>query len=165
MSRIWKATSLENPDYTWKSALEAYWEIWRDPIGDDFAPDETPAAELLHRWAAEAQTQFLNGLVPIYWVVRGDGIDGYIPFQYEHDPEPESRETFLDLFTWPVDVASGERLNWLELPVVDKIWISKSASKGGFIQQATRWKPSILQPFVYLPALLSVLSLSSPIDE
>ena len=49
---------------------------------------------------------------------------------------------------------NGERLNWLLLPVEDKLWNAKQANKGGFIQEATGWKPSILQPFVYLPALL-----------
>lgn len=31
-------------------------------------------------------------------------------------------------------------LNWLGLPVVDKLWRSRRANEGGFIQEATGWK-------------------------
>jgi len=40
------------------------------------------------------------------------------------------------------------------LPVQDKLWRPGQAGKGGFIQEATGWKPAILQPFVYLQSLL-----------
>jgi hypothetical protein len=49
---------------------------------------------------------------------------------------------------------TGERLNLLTLPVVDKLWDHTHADKGGFIQSATGWKPSVLHPFVYLPTLM-----------
>ena len=55
---------------------------------------------------------------------------------------------------WPVDAETGDELDWLALPVVDKLWNSKRGDKGGFIQEATGWKPSILQPHVFLPALI-----------
>ena len=76
-----------------------------------------------------------------------------MPFQYEHLTDMPS-EDFLTFFTHPVNSVSGKPLNWLTLTVVDKLWNSKSANKGGFIQQATGWKPAILQPYVYLPALI-----------
>ena len=53
---------------------------------------------------------------------------------------------------------TGEELNWLTLPVVDKLWNRKRADKGGFIQEATGWKPAIFQPYVYLPSLMSALN-------
>ncbi|NER28870.1 MAG: hypothetical protein F6J89_14840 [Symploca sp. SIO1C4] len=66
---------------------------------------------------------------------------------------------FLNYFTSPVHFKTGEPLNWLSLPVVDKLWNNQRADKGGFIQEATGWKPSILQPFVYLRALTNFLTL------
>jgi len=50
-----------------------------------------------------------------------------------------------------------EPLDWLTLPVVDKLWNARRADKGGFIQVATQWKPAILEPYVYLPTLVGVL--------
>jgi hypothetical protein len=38
--------------------------------------------------------------------------------------------------------------------VKDLAWNQTTANKGGFIQEATGWKPSALQPHVYLPTLL-----------
>lgn len=52
------------------------------------------------------------------------------------------------------DVEGGDRLNGLTLPVDDMRWTRRRADKGGFIQEATGWKPNVLQPFVYLPLLL-----------
>jgi hypothetical protein len=49
-------------------------------------------------------------------------------------------------------------MNWFMLPVVDKLWNSERFDKGGFIQEATGWKPSILQPCIYLPTLTSILA-------
>ncbi|WP_328835303.1 hypothetical protein [Streptomyces europaeiscabiei] len=40
---------------------------------------------------------------------------------------------------------SGEVVNWLRLPVLDRGWNDTAAHKGGFIQEATGWKPSPLQ--------------------
>ena len=61
---------------------------------------------------------------------------------------------FLSHYTWPEDPKTGDRLNWLTIPVADRHWTAGHANKGGFIQEATGWKPSILQPSLYLPGLL-----------
>lgn len=37
-------------------------------------------------------------------------------------------------------------MNWARLPVMDRGWNKTAADKGGFIQEATGWKPSALQP-------------------
>ena len=75
-----------------------------------------------------------------------------MPFQFNHTLDLPD-ENFLSFYGWPAHSATGEQLNWLTLPVLDKRWNAKRADKGGFIQEATGWKPSILQPFVYLPGL------------
>ena len=85
---------------------------------------------------------------------------GRIPASSFVEPEPASEtiepdpEDFLSYYSWPVNSKTGERLNWLTLPVIDKRWVGKHGEKGGFIQEATGWKPAVLQPFVYLPSLL-----------
>jgi len=133
--------------------LSASWEVEYDPMSDDYTPDEMPASELLQQWVAKVQPRYNNGLVPITWYVRGDeiGIFEFMPAQFRHIPELDI--DFLTYFTLPENSETGESLKWLSLPVVDKLWNAKQAHKGGFIQEATGWKPGILQPFVYLPTL------------
>ncbi|QDN54307.1 hypothetical protein FNV67_00890 (plasmid) [Streptomyces sp. S1D4-20] len=41
---------------------------------------------------------------------------------------------------------TGEAVNWLRLPVVDRAWNATARDQGGFVQEATGWKPSALQP-------------------
>jgi hypothetical protein len=154
---IWKVRSLTS-NYEWEGVLVAYWEVSLDPISDDYTPKEIDVRELFHKWERQVRKNHRNGLVPIHWFVecREEGKFNYMPFQFNHFSN-YSHEDFLTFFTWPVNPETGERLNWLTLPVADKLWNSRRADKGGFIQQATGWKPAILQPYVYLPALSSAL--------
>ncbi|MER6602513.1 hypothetical protein [Streptomyces parvus] len=62
------------------------------------------------------------------------------------DDEPPYQEDFLTHFTHPAHTVTGERVNWLRLPVLDSQWNQTKANRGGFIQQVTGWKPSPLQP-------------------
>lgn len=151
---IWKVRSRRR-DFEWSGELLAYWEAHLDPISDDFTPAEISAVDLLRRWTEQVEEKFSNGLVPIYWSVHSPSQAKFerMPFQFCHLPGPP-RKDFLTYFTWPENAVTGECLNRLTLPVVDKLWNEKRADKGGFIQEATGWKPSILQPFVYLPAIL-----------
>ena len=141
-------------DARWEDSPVAYWEVMGDPISDDYTPDEITAAELLDMWAKRYSEKYTDGLVPIWWSVRGTktAVAESMPFAYTPWELPEH---FLTHYTWPKEAATGRPLNWLSLPVVDKRWNKKHADKGGFIQEATGWKPSILQPFVYLPSLLN----------
>lgn len=143
------------------AVLEASWEVHSDPVSDDYTPQEISAEALLLKWLEIVQNKHPDELIPIYWSVQcaSQGIFETMPFQYprwQSNDEPLN-QSFLDFFTHPEDPETGELLNWLSLPVKDKFWNAKRADKGGFIQQATGWKPSILQPFVYLPALINHL--------
>ena len=156
---IWRCQNLTT-GFAPEGVLEAYWEVALDPISDDYTPQEVDARELFHIWERRVRDKYPNGLIPIYWFVNYEGNNvatfEALPFQFEHFPGFIS-ENFLTFFTWPVNAITGEPLNWLTLPVKDKLWNSNQANKGGFIQEATKWKPAILQPYVYLPALVSSL--------
>ena len=146
-------------DYPAKRArLTAVWELYVDPMSDDYTPDDIDAQELFLLWAKRVKADYPDGLIPIYWSVHApqDGIYETMPFQHQF-PDIEN---FLTFFTWPTNPVTRDRLNWLTLPVVDKLWNSRRADKGGFIQEATGWKPSILQPHAYLPALVSAMNLA-----
>jgi hypothetical protein len=136
--------------------LTAYWEVHGDPISNDYTPDDMRAEDLLTLWVSRYGSKAERGLIPIYWFVSASdaGLFELMPFQYQHHPELAARENFLTHYDWPVDPKTDARLNWLTLPVMDKQWNGQHAAKGGFIQEATGWKPSILQPFVVLESLL-----------
>jgi hypothetical protein len=153
----WRVRNIRS-NYEWEGVLVAYWEASLDPISDNYTPKEIAARDLLEKWGEKVSKKYLNGLVPLHWFVecREHGAFEYMPFQFDHLSD-QPREDFLTFFTWPKNSITGEWLNWLTLPVVDKLWNSKRADKGGFIQEATGWKPAILQPYIYLPALTTIL--------
>jgi hypothetical protein len=97
-------------------------------MSDDYAPTEISATDLLARWALAVRRVYSNGLVPIYWFVEGPGRGKLerMPFQYNHLKAAGAA---------PED--------------------SNGADKGGFIQEATGWKPAILQAFVHLQTLVA----------
>lgn len=141
-----------------QGVIEACWEVSLDPISDDYTPREIDARELFNKWEKRVRKEYDNGLIPIHWFVRSEELllfEG-MPFQFRHIASSFD-EDFLTFFTWPVNPETDEPLNWLTLPVVDKLWNPGRADKGGFIQQATGWKPAVLQPYVYLAALASAL--------
>lgn len=153
-SPIWQVRSLET-DYEWEGSLEAYWEVSHDPISDDYTPADASARELFALWADVVRAEYKDGLIPIYWYVQclAQGKLAAMPHRF-YPGGLAFRDDFLASSTWPTEKRTGKRLNWLDLPVVDKLWNPHSAAKGGFIQQLTGWKPGILQPFVFLPTLL-----------
>ena len=151
----WRVSSRET-DFTWEGELVAYWEVSFDPISDDYIPAEIDARDLFDLWVEQVRGRYPDGLVPISWFVvcEANGKLERMPFQFNHCPDLPPPDDFLTFFTWPVNPMTGEPLNWLTLPVMDKRWHLERGDKGGFIQQATGWKPGILQPHVFLESLL-----------
>lgn len=151
----WVWRSLRS-DFGHKSALALYWELNGASITDDFYPDEKDAYDLWRRWVAWLHEggswdhERGYGWVRIYWYVDGDNCFEFAPFQ-----PPILRngreEDFLTFFTWPQHEVTGEQINWARLPVTDLRWTPDQPDKGGFIQEATGWKPAYLQWSVYVP--------------
>jgi hypothetical protein len=133
--------------------LEAYWEVHCDPISDDYLPEDMGAEQLFWMWARMMPGKHPDGLIPISWYVVGEGICEAMPFQHRNLLDHDFRTYFTD----PVKYGTNDEINWLKLPVVDKFWRKGWAEKGGFIQEATGWKPSILQPSVYLQSLIQAV--------
>ena len=157
-ARVWEFEGRRSGEL-WRSHLRANWELVLDPISEDFSADTMSAADLMKLWVGRIGSRgYRGGLVPIYWYVESQDsrVLESMPFQYEHYTG-HAREDFLTFFTWPIDTKSKTRLNWLELPVLDKEWNVRQSHKGGFIQEATGWKPAILQPFVFLDSLTEAI--------
>ncbi len=153
-ARVWEFQGRRSRDL-WKTDLRANWELVLDPVSEDFSAETMSASNLMKLWVGRIRSRgFSGGLIPIYWYVESEDarVLESMPFQYEHY-SGHAREDFLTFFTWPVDAETKSKLNWLELPVLDKEWNTERSHKGGFIQEATGWKPAILQPYVYLNSL------------
>ena len=135
--------------------LALSWEAASDFITDDYTPDEIDAADLLQQWLSVVASLDPAGdlgpeWVPIVWAVSGRSTGTYesAPFAIKHYA-PQDSPDFLTYYSWPRD-DQGERLNWLTLPVEDKLWRPGRGDKGGFIQEVTGWKPAPLQPYLHV---------------
>jgi len=134
--------------------LQAFWELDFETLSSEYDIEDISAYELFEEWAHIVSEQYPNGLIPISWYVVDDSerILGRMPFQYD-----AKVKDFLDSYTTPKS-EGGEEINWLTLAVSDKFWSERTGFykgyHGGFIQEVTGWKPSPLQPYVFLPSLL-----------
>lgn len=153
MHSLWKFNLLQSPEKAFEANLVADWEVNGSALSDDYDPGEVSADELFERFRKVWENKE-EDLLSIFWTVHpetatGEGKPEIMPFQYS-----EHTDNFLTYFTWPVNSQTGEPLNWLTLPVMDRYWRRERPDKGGFIQEATGWKPSILQPYVSLKSLI-----------
>lgn len=150
--RIWTWRVKRN-GHVFESPLWAVYEVNLSSMSDDYSPDDPDdpsAEELLEEYVRYALERYPDGVISIGWYVAGDGKFEQMPFRLERTRNPLYDEDFLTYYTWPTCAKTGERINWLRLPVCDQHWRPGYASKGGFIQEVTGWKPSILQPTVHL---------------
>ncbi|WP_108718596.1 hypothetical protein [Miniimonas sp. S16] len=157
----WK---VRRTNHRFKCPLFLTWEIWNDPITDNYTPDEATAEELLAQWTKSlpderTEALFGPGAVGISWFVTGKPFEA-APFQMRRYQADE--EDFLTHYTWPEHPVTGERLNFNRLPVEDKLWRDGRANKGGFFQEATGWRPAALQPVVWVGAVLDAAALDGP---
>ncbi|MEU9264579.1 hypothetical protein AB0E04_03870 [Streptomyces sp. NPDC048251] len=143
--------------YEQTQKLALYWEPDGSAMSDDYLPDEVDAHELWRMWVdkyagkyhQETPDVYAPWHVPIFWFVTS--VEGGTFESAPHQMLPIAfilRENFLTHFTHPVHARTGEPVNWMRLPVVDRGWNAERAEKSGFIQEATGWKPSPLQPFM-----------------
>jgi hypothetical protein len=156
----WTFQVLGRPDLVRTEALAYLWEPNRCWITDDYLPEEITPRELWDRWVEEVKdwlweedrARYAPGDVSIGWHIRdtssGGTAEGAPHRRYDPpvDPFGPMPEDFLKFHSHPVHAITGEPLNWLRLPVLDKGWSAKRSDKGGFIQELLGWKPAPLQP-------------------
>jgi hypothetical protein len=166
-------------DYTQTQELVLYAEPHGSTITDDYLPQEISAQELWKLWVDEYADLFHKrwpdlyrpGEVPISWSVTRPTVMG----TFEAAPHitdwrtlpgmadaEAGQEDFLTHYTHPANADTGERLNWLRLRVLDRGWNKTAADKSGFVQEATGWKPSPLQPSVDVRQLGAAAGLYVP---
>lgn len=152
---------------TRQETLLLSWEASCDPVSDDYTYHDTDADDLWRIWVEylhkrdQFDERLGKGWVRVSWFVEAESTFEGAPFD-ETARQFGSTEDFLTFFNWPTNVDTGERVNWMRLPVRDKLWTREQTDKGGFIQEASGWKPSAYQPFVYLPTLAAAASLYWP---
>lgn len=152
-------------DAEFEVELELSWELDGDSITDDYLPEETSAEELWDLWIE----RYGRDSMPISWFVRSRG-DKVGHFEFAppslipqvKDLGTDGDRGFLAYFSHPEDPETGEPLRWTRLPVVDRLWEGSRADKGGFIQQATGWKPSPLQTHADVRIIAQAAGLRTP---
>nr|WP_240449425.1 hypothetical protein [Streptomyces harenosi] len=152
--------------YTQTTELVLYAEPNYSTITDDYTPDEISAHELWWIWIDKVANKaherwpdlYRPGEVTIPWTLTTPALGNVFeaaPHTRPLPPDPElvrmfgrayEPEDFLTHFKVPTNEDTGERINWLRLPVLDRGWNATTADTGGFIQEVTGWKPSPLQP-------------------
>jgi hypothetical protein len=154
---------MSSSEWTWSALRSGYtrtgplwldWEVDGSAMSDDYSFEDANAVDLWDIWA-EKYAKEHGDLVPIFWSVSNLDLGTFeaAPFQVHPYAFPAGKH-FLRDFTWPVSAEDGSRLNWLQLPVVDKRWTAEQTDKGGFISEALGgWKPSPLQPMLSISAL------------
>lgn len=152
-SNEWVFTSRRG--YERQSDLQLYWEVNCTSMSDDYLPSEIDAIDLLRMW----RRKYAPGdQVPIYWSIWP--MHETAPFQPSEIAWADGRN-FLTYYSWPTNVATGERLNFNRLPVMDFAWNEERGDKGGFFQEATGWKPAPLQPYAPVKQILAAAGLES----
>jgi hypothetical protein len=155
----WTWTGRQYRTATFTEELALHWESNGSTITDDYLPEEVSASELWRRWVDEYADRahrdwpglYRPGEVTILWSVTTPNVTGV----FELAPHTADRrgtdsplhrlEHFLTHYTDPVHAETGEPVNWARLPVLDRGWSTVRVDKGGFVQEATGWKPSPLQ--------------------
>jgi hypothetical protein len=185
---VWSFTHHDS-GYQHTVPLALVWEISHDWITDDYVPEETSAEEMWRIWLdaypreEAAEAIFGPGARSIRWFVEGPGhfegapgadtrVEAEMWRQSGDYTEAQTAEWladsgFLRHFTWPVSPETGRRVAWKSLPVIDKLWRTSdwpplAWHKGGFIQEATGWKPGALQPYVDIRHIASAAGLYLP---
>jgi predicted GIY-YIG superfamily endonuclease len=155
------------------STLVLLYELDGSSLSDDYLPDEYTAFQLWQEYTGhyfdayhrKNPAHYRPGEIHIFWYVTAldeRGVFEAAPCQtLPPGPAYQGMEDFLTHFSDPYIAETGERLNWLRLPVLDRRWTSEWGDKGGFIQQVTGWKPSALQPRVDLNQLMQASRLGS----
>ncbi|WP_219928101.1 hypothetical protein [Arthrobacter sp. HMWF013] len=144
LANAWNYESIQygpGPASRERQELVLGWALEHDGFSQYYDSD-TPATEIFSKWlAAVGEAEDLE----IHWWMPNIG-EG-VPFM--------GRDShFLTFYRWPTHSDTGERLNWMTLPVEDKAWNAERTDGGGFIQEVTGWKPSPFQRTVHLPTLL-----------
>jgi hypothetical protein len=146
------------------------WEPDACWVTDDYLASEISPRQLWDLWVPQVENmlhdrnpaRYVPGDVHINWtVVHADDSGPFETAPYLIvRPDEKLRDNFLTFFTNPVNVKTGEELNWARVPVRDKGWNATAEDKGGFIQELLGWKPAPLQPTMNVHQLAAAAGLT-----
>lgn len=127
---------VRNPGHQRQGPMFAYYEVWLDPMTDDYLLEDISAHELYRQWSKKARAKW-EKYVPIFWYVDGPGLFESHPY-YSHDLCDEYDKHFTE-----PERLDGQSFDWDDLAIVRKRWATgERIKKGGFIEQVTGgWRP------------------------
>jgi hypothetical protein len=137
---------VRNPGHPRVGHMCAGYELWYDPITDDYSPNDISARDLYQQWRKHVVNSRYGDLIPIIWFVSGPGIFESHPI-YQH---VDNRNGYDDHFTEP-QRTDGQQFDWDDLPIIRKRWnTNDKVVKGGFVEELTGWRPQSHQMWVSL---------------
>jgi hypothetical protein len=137
---------VRNPGHPRVGHMCAHYELWYDPITDDYSPQDISARDLYQQWRKHVVNSRYGDFIPIIWFVSGPGIFESHPL-YEHDYKQDGYD---DHFTEP-QRTDGQHFDWDDLPIIRKRWnTNDKVVKGGFVEELTGWRPQSHQMWVSL---------------
>lgn len=163
--------------YTQTVELALLPELDGDHLTDEYIPEDITAMQLWSTWVrkfADYQheqhpAEYSPGEVRITWSVttpRRGGVFELAPHSFDARATRTApyipHDNFDTVYTPPVHAVTGEPMNWLRLPVLDRGWNDTVGNKGGFIQEVTGWKPAPLQASVDVRQLGAAAGLYVP---
>lgn len=123
--------------------LVLWWEIDHDAISDDYYYEEADEFDLFRWWSRKLVSKGCtsSSMLPIWWSVSGPTTAEFAEQSTEWPDGP-----YFDKYYY-LAAPNGGHIGVHCLPVADKKWTPAQMDKGGFIQQATQWRPTPLQRF------------------
>lgn len=123
------------------------YEVNCSSMSDDWIVDEIDAFDLFDMWFDRYYDKF-SGQAPIYWFVAG-------PSVFE-SAIPQFGPAWDSYYYPPIEASTGRRVPLCALPVRREHWCEKASDKGGFIEEATRWRPTPFTTSVSMDMLMDL---------
>ena len=153
-----------------RGQLQLVYEVMGDPISDDYNARWESAEYVFNQWVdwydriwsrekVKGSARYPRQCVPISWFVVGCAVFEAAQPTYLSLDGDHRCEWFGDFYTRPYSLRTGAPIKSMkEIPVEQKRWSPGLSHKGGFITEATGWRPFPLQRWVDLEQLQTSLA-------
>jgi hypothetical protein len=155
---------LDRSGHERRGELHLSYEVDNDPISEDFNARWDSPHDVFDAWRERylkarerSPLPYMARCVPITWFISGCAtFESAHPGNYALYGE-ETHSWWGDFYTRPYDIQGQSFIGDVkDIPVLHKQWTAKRQDKGGFITEATGWKPFPLQRWVDLDQLTSL---------
>jgi hypothetical protein len=160
--------SLRSHGRNFRGRLRLIYEVNGSSISDNWYPHELSAQGVWSQWRKwiDRHNEYQRDperVIPISWYVTSPDVAHFeaAPFTTTCDDDCN----WLTHYTWPVNEVTLAPVSWTRITIEKCHWSEFGASKGGFIEELTGWRPSALQQSVSVTHLERAANISAPCWE